>query len=90
MMAALGDDAVRQEAAGSPLQQKYGEPVDRDSAYERLTGRIASGPGGEATPVEGGAAPDAPPPAQPPAGDQAAEPEEKGWFSKVGDFLQQR
>ncbi|WP_370588634.1 helicase HerA-like domain-containing protein [Pseudonocardia sp. C8] len=86
LMAAIGDDAVRAEAAASPLQAKYGEMVDRDSAYERLTGRIASGPGGEATPVGAPPAAAGTPPAQP------APPQDgdggSGWFSKVGDFLQ--
>jgi hypothetical protein len=27
---------------GSPLQSKYGEQVDRDSAYERLAARLAT------------------------------------------------
>ncbi|CAN5779874.1 DUF853 family protein [soil metagenome] len=36
-------DAVREAAiAGSPLHGKYSEPVDRDSAYERLAARIAA------------------------------------------------
>ena len=35
--------------AASPLVPMYGEPVDRESAYERLTGKIAAGPG---TPVQ--------------------------------------
>ncbi|MEV1295254.1 helicase HerA-like domain-containing protein [Pseudonocardia sp. NPDC049635] len=80
LMAAIGDDAVRASAAASPLQATYGEPVDRDSAYEQLTRRIAAGPGEAATPVGS-----PPPPAEappPPA------PEESGGFlSKIGEFL---
>ncbi|SFN78144.1 hypothetical protein SAMN05216207_102144 [Pseudonocardia ammonioxydans] len=97
MMAAIGEDEIRAEAAASPLQEKYGEMVDRDSAYERLTGRIASGPGGDAVPVGAPAPPpgDAPPPAgaTPQAGGTPPPPQpqdssEKNWFSKIGDFLQ--
>ncbi|GAA3174023.1 DUF853 family protein [Blastococcus jejuensis] len=36
------DPAVMQAAvAASPLQPKYGQPVDRESAYERLAARLA-------------------------------------------------
>ncbi|MFC5995151.1 helicase HerA-like domain-containing protein [Pseudonocardia hispaniensis] len=44
LMAAIGDDAVTAAAKGSPLYAKYGETVDRESAYERLTARIAEVP----------------------------------------------
>jgi len=36
--------------AASPLAPMYGEPVDRESAYERLTGKIAAGPGAPVQP----------------------------------------
>jgi hypothetical protein len=43
-------DAVREAAiAGSPLHGKYSEPVDRDSAYERLAARMAAPPPAERT-----------------------------------------
>ena len=35
--------AVAAAIAGSPLQAKYGQAVDRESAYEMLTGRLAGG-----------------------------------------------
>ncbi|MFP5022800.1 helicase HerA-like domain-containing protein [Pseudonocardia phyllosphaerae] len=81
MMAAIGDDAVREEARKSPLQAKYGEMVDRDSAYERLTGRMTEAAGEEP------AAPGQPAPEQapPPAPQQE---DEGGFISKVGAFLQ--
>jgi uncharacterized protein len=41
LMAAIGPDAVTQAAKGSPLYGKYGETVDRESAYEKLTAKIA-------------------------------------------------
>lgn len=40
-MDAIGDEAIRAAAQGSPLQTTYGQTVDRDSAYERLTARTA-------------------------------------------------
>jgi len=36
-MDAAGDDAIRKAVASSPLKEKYGEAVDRRSAYEVLT-----------------------------------------------------
>jgi len=78
LMSAIGDDAVRESAAGSPLQPKYGEAIDRDSAYEQLTQRIAAGPGEAATPVGAPPADAAPPPPPEPSG---------GFLSKIGDFL---
>jgi len=36
-MGAIGDDAIKAAAAASPLQAEYGQTIDRDSAYERLT-----------------------------------------------------
>ena len=44
LMAAIGADAVTAEAKGSPLFAKYGTTVDRESAYETLTARIAPPP----------------------------------------------
>jgi DNA helicase HerA-like ATPase len=36
LMAAIGNDAISAAAKSSPLQQKYGKTVDRESAYEKL------------------------------------------------------
>jgi uncharacterized protein len=42
LMAAIGADAVTAAAKASPLYGKYGETVDRESAYEKLTAKIAA------------------------------------------------
>jgi uncharacterized protein len=44
LMAAIGPDAVSAAAHGSPLYGRYGQTVDRESAYERLTAKIAETP----------------------------------------------
>jgi DNA helicase HerA-like ATPase len=65
LMAAIGADAVTEAAKASSLYGKYGESVDRESAYEKLTAKIA-----EAPPAPADA------PAPPPAA--APEPERRG------------
>ena len=40
-MDTIGPDAIRAAAAASPLQAIYGQTIDRESAYERLTARLA-------------------------------------------------
>jgi DNA helicase HerA-like ATPase len=57
LMAAIGAEAVTSAAKASPLYAKYGETVDRESAYEKLTTKIAA-----PAPVPA----DAPPPAPEP------------------------
>jgi DNA helicase HerA-like ATPase len=42
LMAQIDPGAQQQAVAASPLQAKYGTPVDRESAYERLAARLAS------------------------------------------------
>ena len=51
-MAPADAAAVQQAVASSPLQGEYGQVVDRESAYERLTARLAPPPppGAEAAP----------------------------------------
>ncbi|MDN5931603.1 MAG: DUF853 domain-containing protein [Pseudonocardia sp.] len=44
LMAAIGEDAVTAAAQSSPLFAKYGTTVDRESAYETLTAKIAAVP----------------------------------------------
>ena len=44
LMGPLEPTALAQAVAGSPLQAKYGQPVDRESAYERLATRLAPPP----------------------------------------------
>ena len=70
LMAAIGPDAVTVAAKGSPLHGKYGTTVDRESAYERLTARIADAP---------------PPPADAPAPppQERAERAEPGFVEKA-------
>ena len=40
LMAAIGDDAIRAAAQASALQAEYGQSIDRDSAYERLSAKL--------------------------------------------------
>ncbi len=68
LMAAIGPDAVTAAAKGSPLYGKYGETVDRESAYEKLTARIAE----TETPAPGPA--DVPPPPPEARREERAEP----------------
>ncbi|QBJ95102.1 DUF853 family protein [Rhodococcus sp. ABRD24] len=66
MMDTVGDDAIRVAAAASALQSKYGQTVDRESAYELLASKVAGAP--EVDPVlDVQPLPDLPPlpPAQP-------------------------
>ena len=41
---------MAQAVAASPLQARYGQPVDRESAYERLAARLAPPPAPERAP----------------------------------------
>jgi uncharacterized protein len=79
LMAAIGADAVTAAAKASPLHGKYGETVDRESAYEKLTARIAE----NETPAPGPA--DAPPPPPEARREERAEPSfvEKAFESPV-------
>jgi hypothetical protein len=43
-LSAIGADAVSAAAHGSPLYGRYGTTVDRESAYEKLTAKIAEPP----------------------------------------------
>lgn len=43
LMAAIGDDAIRAAATASPLQARYGQTIDRESAYEMLSAKLAEG-----------------------------------------------
>ncbi|MGA9870494.1 MAG: helicase HerA-like domain-containing protein [Rhodococcus sp. (in: high G+C Gram-positive bacteria)] len=44
LMDTIGSDAIAAAAASSPLSSRYRETIDRESAYERLTARIAADP----------------------------------------------
>ena len=54
LMGAIGTDAIITAAKASPLQAEYGQTIDRESAYEMLSAKLAPAP--EAP------APDYPPP----------------------------
>ncbi|OHV04248.1 helicase HerA-like domain-containing protein [Mycobacterium talmoniae] len=41
LMAAIGTDAIRSAAQASPLQERYGKTIDRESAYEILAAKYA-------------------------------------------------
>ncbi|MGW4480738.1 helicase HerA-like domain-containing protein [Rhodococcus triatomae] len=41
LMDTIGEDAIRAAATASPLYAKYGATLDRESAYELLTARLA-------------------------------------------------
>jgi DNA helicase HerA-like ATPase len=60
LMAQIDPAAQQQAVTASPLQPKYGQPIDRESAYEKLAAKIAAAP-----PDEQAAAP--PEPAAPAA-----------------------
>lgn len=67
LMAPAPDNVVQTAISSSPLQAKYGQPVDRESAYEILTGRLtadAQAPG-TGTPVPNGLPPVSLPPVTP-------------------------
>lgn len=44
LMGAVSEADLQQAVAGSPLTAKYGQAVDRESAYERLAARLAPPP----------------------------------------------
>ncbi|MFH5208938.1 helicase HerA-like domain-containing protein [Antrihabitans spumae] len=44
LMDTIGADAIKAAAASSPLQGKYGQTIDRESAYEKLSAKIAATP----------------------------------------------
>ena len=44
LMDTIGPDAIAAAAKASPLQAEYGQTIDRDSAYERLTAKLAPPP----------------------------------------------
>ncbi|HEX4251843.1 MAG TPA: helicase HerA-like domain-containing protein [Pseudonocardia sp.] len=56
LMGAIGPDAVAAAAHSSPLQAKYGQTIDRESAYEKLTAKMADAP----APAQAQAPPPAP------------------------------
>jgi len=71
LMGPLEPAALQAAVSASPLEAKYGTPVDRESAYERLAARLAPA----------SAPPTAPTPA--PAHDRKAEPADEGVMAQV-------
>ncbi len=73
LMAAIGEPAVTEAAHASPLWGKYGTPLDRESAYEKLSASsgATSSPSAPVEPVPPHQAPqEAPPQAPSPAEDE--------------------
>ncbi len=68
LMAAIGNDAISSAAKSSPLDQKYGKTVDRESAYEKLQAKKAEAQANQPAPAGAKNAPEA-----------AKKP---GWFSR--------
>ncbi|BAH49375.1 helicase HerA-like domain-containing protein [Rhodococcus opacus] len=62
LMDTIGNDAIRAVAASSPLSAKYRQTVDRESAYEKLTAKVAGAPTAEPG-LDLPPLPDLPPPA---------------------------
>ena len=77
-MDAIGPEAVSEAAKGSPLFGKYGETVDRESAYESLTAKMAQAQA--PPPAE---EPQAAPPAEEPKREE--ERDEPGGLGKIFD-----
>jgi DNA helicase HerA-like ATPase len=65
LMAPVEPDVMSAVVSASPLQAKYGQPVDRDSAHERLAARLAPAPAREPAPARDRALEDEPRAAEP-------------------------
>jgi DNA helicase HerA-like ATPase len=81
LMAAIGEPAVTEAAKASPLWSRYGDTVDRESAYERLAERTGANQAPE-TPAEPVPA-DQPPQPAPPQAPPPEEDEGPGLFEKA-------
>jgi hypothetical protein len=85
-MAAIGEPAVTEAAKASPLWPRYGDTVDRESAYERLAERTGANqaPEAPAEPVPTDQPPQpAPPQAPPPEEDESPGLVEKAMKSSL-------
>lgn len=51
LMDTIGADAISAAAQASPLQERYGRTIDRESAYERLAAKLAPPPAEPPTPA---------------------------------------
>ena len=84
LMAPVDPAVLTAAVAASPLWPKYGEPVDRDSAYERLAARLAPPPPPAREPELPNPWPEIPEAAPAPRRrGRAPEPAEDGVVSKV-------
>lgn len=72
LMGTIGIDAITAAAKASPLQTEYGQTVDRESAYEILSAKLAAGEGSR--PPQGDVT-IPPPPKRPP------------WWRRFGRWL---
>jgi hypothetical protein len=80
LMDTIGADAITAAAKASPVQAKYGETIDRDSAYERLAAKLAPPPATPETPPE---TPPVPTPTDVPPMPKPAEPPQPGVMQDV-------
>ncbi|GAA4453448.1 helicase HerA-like domain-containing protein [Phytohabitans houttuyneae] len=83
LMGAADAAAMTAAVKGSSLYPKYAEPVDRESAYEKLAARVA--PPSTGSYPQGSTAPDAPPAQSYPQGDKPpkAQKDEPNMVEKV-------
>jgi uncharacterized protein len=79
LMGAIGNDAIAAAAKASPLQAKYGQTLDPQSAYEILQNKVAPAPAD---------APPAPPVGEPPA-PASAEGDAKSRDAVEGSMVQE-
>jgi hypothetical protein len=82
LMAAIGEPAVTEAAKASPLWPRYGETIDRESAYERLSARTGATAAPQTPPAEP-VPEDQPPQAAPPQAPPPAEDEGPGFVEKA-------
>jgi DNA helicase HerA-like ATPase len=85
-MAPLDQAAQQQAVAASPLQARYGQPLDRDSAYERLAARMTPPAAPEPAPRAERAPAEEPTPRPRRRGEREREPEPAD-DSMVGSVL---
>jgi DNA helicase HerA-like ATPase len=83
LMAPVDPAVLTSAVAASPLWAKYGEPVDRESAYERLAARLAPPAPPAQEPELPNPWPEIPDAAPEPRRRRAQEPAEDGVVSKV-------
>ncbi|GAB2669504.1 DUF853 family protein [Gordonia jinhuaensis] len=80
LMASIGNDAITAQATASALQDKYGQTIDRESAYEILAAKVAAAHDDESAPD---AAAPTTPPTEAPHRATRAEPKEKSLAEEI-------